>query len=352
MQLKSFNNPAIYVGIYYSKFAQEFFFMESLSDLRQLVQQEMESISLNETPADLYEPIRYSLSLHAKRIRPSLVLLSCRLFNGEVQKALKAAAGIELFHNFTLLHDDIMDNAPLRRSEPTVHARWSTNVAILSGDAMFTKAFQHIMMVDDDVLRPVLELFSETALFVCEGQQLDMDYEKMTNVKIADYIHMISLKTAVLLAASLKTGALIAKTRIENANHIYYYGLNLGIAFQLQDDILDAYADPEKFGKQVGGDIIANKKTYLMIAALNKANISQYEQLTEILNDKSDRSTPYNKVIRVLEIYKQLGVKEDAGKIVDHYYSEALKHVEKIDMPGDKKNILSQFAEQLMKREL
>lgn len=327
-------------------------YMHSLKELQALVQQEINSLQIKNAPHDLYEPIRYSMSLSAKRIRPALVLLSCELFGGDVHKAIKASVGIELFHNFTLLHDDIMDNAPLRRNKPTVHTKWNSNVAILSGDAMFTKAFQQMMLVDDEVMRPVLDLFSETALFVCEGQQLDMDYEKMLNIKIDDYINMITLKTAVLLAASLKTGALIAKTNAENAMHIYEYGKNLGIAFQLQDDILDVYADPEKFGKQIGGDIISNKKTYLLLTALYKANIDQYEAISNLLNDRKERFTPYEKVNRITAIYNELGVKEIAETEVNNYYSEALRHLDKIKISDENKKVLGEFGEHLMKREL
>ncbi|MEO8149398.1 MAG: polyprenyl synthetase family protein [Bacteroidia bacterium] len=326
--------------------------MHSLKELQALVQQEIDSLQIKTSPHDLYEPIRYSMSLSAKRIRPALVLLGCELFGGDARKAVKASIGIELFHNFTLLHDDIMDNAPLRRNQPTVHTKWNSNVAILSGDAMFTKAFQQMMMVDDEVMRPVLNLFSETALSVCEGQQLDMDYEKVLNIKIEDYLNMITLKTAVLLAASLKTGALIAKTNDENAIHIYEYGKNLGIAFQLQDDILDVYADPEKFGKQIGGDIIANKKTYLLLTALYKANIDQYEALSELLNDRKERFLPYEKVNRITTIYDELGVKEITETEVNKYYNEALKHLNKIEISDENKKVLREFGAHLMKREL
>lgn len=326
--------------------------MHSLKELQTLVQHEINTLQIKSTPHDLYEPIRYSMSLNAKRIRPALVLLACELFRGDVRKALKASVGIELFHNFTLLHDDIMDNAPLRRNQPTVHTKWNNNVAILSGDAMFTKAFQQMMHVDDEVMRPVLDLFSETALQVCEGQQLDMDYEKMLNIKIEDYLHMITLKTAVLLAASLKTGALIAKTTTDNAEHIYEYGKNLGIAFQLQDDILDVYADPEKFGKQIGGDIIANKKTYLLLTALDQANIDQYETISTLLNDRKERFAPFEKVNRVTAIYNELGVKEIAEKEMNNYYHIALEHLDKIEISNENKKALYEFGELLMKREL
>ena len=326
--------------------------MHSLKELQALVQVEIETLEIKTTPADLYEPIRYSLSLNAKRIRPALVLLGTELFGGDVTQALKAAVGIELFHNFTLLHDDIMDNAPLRRNQPTVHTKWNSNVAILSGDAMFTQAFQQMMLVPDEVMRPVLDLFSATAIEVCEGQQLDMDFEKMLTIKIKDYLQMIGLKTAVLLAASLKTGAIISKTTKENAEHIYEYGKNLGIAFQLQDDILDVYADPDKFGKQIGGDIISNKKTYLLISALYNANIDQYEALVELLHNQKERFSPYEKVNRITAIYNEIGVKEMAQTAVNSYYTEALTHLEKIEISDVNKQVLYDFGEMLMKREL
>jgi geranylgeranyl diphosphate synthase type II len=224
--------------------------MLSIQQLQSLVASEISAMPIKATPADLYNPIKYALSLNAKRVRPAMVLLSCQAFGGNIADALKPAIGIELFHNFTLLHDDIMDNAPLRRKEPTVHTKWNNNVAILSGDAMFAKSFQYILMAPDFATQAVGNIFAETALSVCEGQQYDMDYEKAGTIKIDDYIQMISLKTAVLLAASLKIGAILAHASDNNSNHIFEFGRNMGIAFQLQDDILDVYADPKNLANK------------------------------------------------------------------------------------------------------
>ena len=326
--------------------------MHSLTELQQFVQKEIDSLQIKTVPNDLYEPIRYLLSLGGKRMRPTLVLLSCELFGGDVNKALKAAAGIELFHNFTLLHDDIMDNAPLRRNMPTVHEKWNTNVAILSGDAMYTLAIQQMMQVENNVARKVMELFTETALHVCEGQQFDMDYERFNMVKIPDYIHMIELKTAVLLACSLKTGAIIANTSSDNAGHIYEFGKNLGIAFQLQDDILDVFGDKNKFGKQTGGDIVANKKTFLLLKALECANIDQYDLLQDLIVNRHEKYAPFEKVHKVSQLYEELGVKELAQVEVNNYYNFSLQHLEKIEISSENKQLLYEFAEQLMKREL
>ena len=236
--------------------------MHTIAEFKQQVDAEIARFVLNTTPRDLYEPITYMLSLDAKRMRPVLLLCGCEMFDGDLHKAMKPALGFEVFHNFTLLHDDIMDNAPLRRSMQTVHEKWNVNVAILSGDTMFVKACQLVMQVDDAVVRPVMELFHQTAIEVCEGQQLDMDFEKIRDVSIAGYIHMITNKTAVLLGASLKTGALIAGASDDDANHVYEFGKNIGIAFQLKDDILDVFGDDKKFGKLKGGDIVANKKNF------------------------------------------------------------------------------------------
>ena len=239
--------------------------MNSPEFFRNIIEAELRNPAFSDfgtKPAALYEPIRYMLSLGGKRLRPALLLMSTELFGGDYLKALSPALAIEIFHNFSLLHDDIMDKAPIRRSKPTVHKKWSADVAILSGDAMLVKSYQLMMRVEEQHLRKVLTLFSTTALQVCEGQQLDMDFENQKNVTIEDYIHMISLKTSVLLGVSLKTGAIIANAASEDADHIYLFGKNIGIAFQLLDDILDVYADSDKFGKQTGGDILSNKKHF------------------------------------------------------------------------------------------
>jgi geranylgeranyl diphosphate synthase type II len=241
--------------------------MHSIEQLQTIVNKAIADTKYTSEPAELYEPISYLMQLGGKRMRPVLVLISTELFGADVLKALDAAIGIELFHNFTLMHDDIMDKAPLRRGNPTVHVKWNESAAILSGDVMFVEAYKLMIKVEDSILRDVLDIFSDTASGVCQGQQADMNFEKRDHVGLDEYIEMIRLKTAVLLAGSMQIGALIGGAEKEQADLLYEFGENLGLAFQLQDDILDVYGDPEKFGKQVGGDILADKKTFLLIKA-------------------------------------------------------------------------------------
>src|SRR3978361_2125846 len=249
--------------------------MKKLKELQLLIEQALAELEVPQYPAELYEPIKYILSLGGKRMRPALLLMACDLFGGDVKKAISAALAIEVFHNFTLMHDDIMDNAPLRRGKTTVHERWNNNVGILSGDVMLIEGYKLMMQVDQPLLRPILNIFNETAVGVCEGQQLDMEFETRNNVGIDEYITMIRLKTAVVLGGALKIGALIGGASTADATLMHTFGEQLGIAFQWQDDILDVYGDPEKCGKQVGGDIISNKKTYLLLKALESAGHSQ-----------------------------------------------------------------------------
>jgi geranylgeranyl diphosphate synthase, type II len=301
-------------------------------------------------PRELYEPIQYMLQLGGKRMRPLLVLLGCELFDGKVTEAVPAALAVEVFHNFTLVHDDIMDNAPLRRNKPTVHEKWNTNIALLSGDAMLVKAYQLLAQYPSSLIGELLPVFNKTALEVCEGQQLDMNFEKVFKVKIQEYIHMISLKTAVLLAASLKMGALIGGAREEDAQRLYNFGKNIGIAFQLQDDILDVYGVPEKFGKQVGGDIIANKKTYLLLKAFELADQYTAEALSNwVFAPEFD---PGEKVKAVTEIYDYLQVKELARTEMLHYYDKGLSELTHVPVNEARKKTLIAFADQLMVREL
>ena len=242
--------------------------MKKLTELQSIIEEAITKLDIPQYPADLYEPVKYILSLGGKRMRPALLLMACDLFGGDVEAALSPALAIEVFHNFSLVHDDMMDNAPLRRGKATVHERWGQNAGILSGDVMLVLAYQLMMKVDDRLLRQVLDVFSQTAVGVCEGQQLDMDFEKLQTVGIDEYQNMIRLKTSVLLGGALKIGALIGGADMADAELLYGFGEHLGIAFQLQDDILDVYGDPDKFGKQVGGDIISNKKTYLLIKGI------------------------------------------------------------------------------------
>jgi geranylgeranyl diphosphate synthase type II len=316
----------------------------------QQIEDTISKINFNKAPNELYDPIRYTLGLTGKRLRPMLVFLGCDIFNGNTLEVVNAAAGIEVFHNFTLLHDDIMDNAPVRRGMPTVHAKWNSNVAILAGDTMFVKAFELMMMVPEVHLKAVLDLFCKTAIEVCEGQQLDMNFEKQNNVSIDEYIHMITLKTSVLLACSLKTGTIVAGANADDAKHIYEFGKNVGIAFQIQDDLLDAYGNAEKFGKQTGGDIIANKKTILYLEALQLANAEQKKQLQEIYRG-AIKLNDAEKVESVKSIFNALEIQKHVKALMDKYYNSALSHLALTNANDQKKESLVAFCNQLMQRE-
>ena len=312
------------------------------------IENALTSIEYTENPKELYEPISYILSLGGKRIRPTLVLLGCEMFDGDIDQAIDPAIGIEMFHNFTLLHDDIMDNAPLRRSKPTVHEKWNTNIAILSGDAMFVKSVQYISKVKNDILKEVLDLFNRSALIVCEGQQYDMNFEDRNDVSIEEYIQMIQAKTATLLACSLKLGAFIGNASDADAQELYNFGINIGIAFQLKDDLLDVYGESGKFGKQVGGDIIANKKTYLLIKALELSQNSISEELNSWLKSKENEQ----KVEMITAIYDQLKIKTITENAIDEYYNKAIENLTKISVEESKKEQLKQLTDKLMVREV
>jgi geranylgeranyl diphosphate synthase, type II len=303
-------------------------------------------------PKELYEPISYIMSLGGKRLRPVLVFLACDFFDGDTSKAIHPALAVELFHNFTLVHDDIMDKAPLRRNQPTVHIKWDDNTAILSADAMMVKAYQELCKADVSLLPKLLDIFSDTAVKVCEGQQLDMNFEKLPKVAILHYLKMIELKTAVLLGGSLKMGAVIGGAKEEDAQAIYNFGKHIGIAFQLQDDILDVFADAEKFGKQKGGDIIANKKTYLLLKAMEIAEGNRYmkEELQQWIN--APQFNPQEKVEAVTSIYNFLNVKDLAHQEMKKQYDLALTHLNPIPVSETKKQELITFAESLMVREI
>lgn len=324
--------------------------MQALSDYAQLVEQGLHQVVDKNTPANLYEPMRYLLKLSAKRLRPALLLMSCEQCGGKVTQALPAAYAIELFHNFTLMHDDIMDNAPLRRGKETVHEKWNNNIAILSGDAMYTLAFEQLCTIQTNTAK-LLKLFTTTALEVCEGQQLDMDYEQAAGLSISDYINMIRLKTAVLIGASLKMGAMIANAEENICNTLYEFGMQIGIAFQLQDDMLDAFGDGN-FGKQLGGDILSNKKTFLLLKALECANIDQYNLLTDLIANKKEKYAPYEKVQKVLSIYKDLGIKELTVAEVEKYKLSALQSLENASLTLTQKLSFIDFADLLMKRKI
>ena len=323
--------------------------MQKIQQYITLINQELADISYQKEPKELYLPIKYSLELGGKRLRPALLLLANDLFGGKTEHAINAALAIEIFHNFTLVHDDIMDNAPLRRNNPTVYKKWNTNIAILSGDVMFVNAIQFLAKSNPSYLVEILNIFNTTAIEVCEGQQLDMNFEKLNNVTIDQYINMIELKTAVLLAASLKIGAVLAHAKPEDANHIYEFGKNLGIAFQLMDDILDLYGDPKKFGKQIGGDVLANKKTYLLLKAQELAKNELKNELNFCLN--SAVLDKESKVKRVTKIFDSLNIKQKAEAEMNLFYNTALAHLDSINVPQDKKQVFEDFAKTLMNRE-
>lgn len=314
-----------------------------------IVDEELKKFPLHFSPAELYDPIRYMLSLGGKRLRPSLVMMSTELFDGDYTEAITPALGIEVFHNFTLMHDDIMDKAPLRRSKPTVYKKWNADIAILSGDTMFAKSCELMMHVNDKILRHVLNLFYMTAIEVCEGQQLDMNYETKPAVTINEYIHMIGLKTAVLVACSLKTGALIADASETDANHLYDFGKNIGIAFQLHDDMLDVYGDEQKFGKQTGGDILANKKTFLLLKALETAADKDAEELKRWIGMKEFDSR--KKIEAVKEIFSSLKIREATEEKMGEFFQQAIQSLNLISVSEERKTVMRNFAEKLMVRE-
>ncbi len=311
------------------------------------LEKEAEAIGLT-GPANLYQPIQYTLSMGGKRIRPVLVLMACDMFGGNIKTAMPAALGIEIFHNFTLLHDDIMDKASMRRNQPTVHKKYNENIAILSGDAMSNLAYRYMLGTDSPALKEVLSLFTETALQVCEGQQLDMDYEESLTVSIDDYLKMIRLKTAVLIAYSLKTGALLGNASPQDAGHLYEFGINLGLAFQLQDDLLDVYADQDKFGKKTGGDITSNKKTFLLLKSLELASPKQREVLLYwIRKEKFDAN---EKISSVKQIYNEINIQAISLDLIGYYYKKAMTELEAVDIETERKKGMTLLAGKMLKR--
>ena len=323
--------------------------MRDIQELQVLIQKAVEKMDFPPYPAKLYEPISYILDLGGKRMRPALLLMACDLFEGDVEKAMAPALAIEVFHNFTLMHDDIMDKAPLRRGKTTVHERWNANTAILSGDVMLIEGYKLIMQVDDHLLRTILTIFNQTAVGVCEGQQLDMEFEVRDDVNIIEYIEMIRLKTAVVLGGALKIGALVGGADRKDADLLLQFGENLGLAFQLQDDILDVYGDPEKFGKQVGGDILSNKKTYLLIKALELANDVHKAELNNWL--AAINYDAAEKVNAVTAIYNAVSVRQHAETEMHQYANKAFKALDELALPIEKKEYLRNFADSLMVRE-
>lgn len=322
--------------------------MHSISEYQSFISNHFSAISIEREPKNLYEPIAYILSLGGKRMRPVLTLMTAEIFNSDYKKALAAATAVEVFHNFSLIHDDIMDDAPLRRGNETVHEKWDVNTGILSGDAMLILAYQYFEQYEPKIFQSLAKLFSKTALEVCEGQQWDVDFEQRDDVSIPEYLKMIEYKTAVLVGAAMKMGAIVAETSEENANLIYDFGLNLGIAFQLQDDYLDAFGDPETFGKQVGGDIIENKKTYLYLKALEFSKKEEKEQLLHLFSIQPNDNT--DKVASVKEIFNRSGASEATQEAIKNYTFKAFERLEQMDIDTQKKTILKTFGENLMRR--
>ena len=324
--------------------------MFTASELLDIVRGHIAGLQFTRTPKGLYDPVSYVLSLGGKRIRPVLMLMAYNLYREDVKSILQPATGIEVYHNYTLLHDDLMDRADMRRGKATVHKVWNDNVAILSGDAMLVLAYQFMAQCASEKLKDVMDLFSLTALEICEGQQLDMEFEQRKDVKEGEYIEMIRLKTSVLLAASLKIGAILGGASKEDADALYDFGVNLGLAFQLKDDLLDVYGDPLRFGKNIGGDILCNKKTYLVIKAFEHANTDQ----EALLNDWFTREAfdPQEKIAAVTRLYNEIGVKALCENRIVEYSKRASESLNRVNVPGENKQELETMMNELMHREV
>lgn len=321
----------------------------SFSHILDLVNEDVKRMNWTREPYGLYEPIGYILSLGGKRIRPAVTLMACNLFSDDVTEAMKPALGLEVFHNFTLLHDDIMDKAGMRRGKPTVHKKWCDNTAILSGDVMQIEAYKLIAETPEKHLKVVLDLFSKTAAEICEGQQLDMEFEGRADVTPEDYIEMIRLKTAVLIAAGAQIGSIVGGGTEDDAQYLYNYGNAIGLAFQLKDDLLDVYGNEASFGKKIGNDILCNKRTYLHIEAKKLAKGEDAKELNYWLKN-NDKTQEQNKIKATTELYNRLEVKKHCENKMEDYYREALKNLDCIAVKNDKKTELRNLAENLMSR--
>ena len=320
--------------------------MQSFLELAQQFETKFNVRHFPKEPQTLYDAAQYILAIGGKRVRPVCVLMGNELFADINQDAWQVAAAIELFHNFSLIHDDIMDKAPLRRGMQTVHAKYGDATALLAGDVMFAQAYDYLTRIDLSYVQKIIKLFNQTSKEVCEGQQIDMDFEQMQNVGMEQYIQMITLKTSVLLAASLQLGAILGGAGEGNQQHIYSFGKNLGIAFQIQDDYLDAFGDPEKFGKQIGGDILSNKKTFLLLHAIEVATANQKKEIDTLIS-----TNPTDKVEKMLTIYKDCKVDEWAKELKEKYYKTALKNLADVAVLDIRKKPLYELATYLMERE-
>lgn len=318
--------------------------MQTIDKYIEIINNAIASIDYPQSPFGLYAPVKYQLDMGGKRVRPLLTVMACDMFGGDIEEAISPALGLEIFHNFTLLHDDVMDKADIRRGRPTVHKAWNENTAILSGDAMQIIATQKICEAPIRVLKEVLDLYNKTALEICEGQQFDMEFETREDVTREEYIEMIRLKTAVLIGCALKMGAIIAGATPSQADAMYKFGENIGLAFQLQDDYLDVYGDSETFGKKIGGDILNNKKTYMLISALSMAEGATKERLQALLAGKADDE----KIAQVTAIYGKLGIDKIAREKIAEYSQKALAYLNEIPNNGE----LMKFANSLTERKL
>ena len=323
--------------------------MYTYKELIEIVQQYFAAEHFTGTPAHLYEPIDYTLSQGGKRIRPVLLLAAADMLGADLEDARYAAIGLETFHNFTLLHDDLMDQSPMRRGKPTVYRKWDENTAVLSGDAMNILAWRYFLRKPHPQLLAILRTFEQTSMEICEGQQYDMDFEQRTDVRLDEYMEMIRLKTAVLLGCALKIGALYANAGPDDTQHLYQFGINLGLAFQLRDDLLDTYGDPATFGKETGTDIRDNKKTYLLLNALEKADPSRRQRLLALCSTRPEAAEA--KVAEVTEIYNSLGIKEITEQKISLLHQEALRHLQACSVSDERKKTLQNIAQTLLNRD-
>lgn len=319
--------------------------MRTFEEILRTIEEAIARLEFNQPPRSLFDPITYTLSLGGKRIRPALALMACDLFGGKNEDVLQPALGLEVFHNFTLLHDDLMDEADRRRDKPTVHKLWNPNVAILSGDAMLICAYQLVAKAND---KAILELFSRTALEICAGQQYDMEFESRSDVTEEEYIEMIRLKTAVLLACALKVGAMIGGASTADADALYDYGIHIGLAFQLQDDLLDVYGDPKTFGKNIGGDILCNKKTFLLINALSAASEEQRQVMEDWMARKSYDAQ--EKIAAFTNLYNELSIRDLTEHRIEDYYRMANEDLARLSVAPETLSVLKGTCDRLMKR--
>nr|WP_302962759.1 polyprenyl synthetase family protein [uncultured Prevotella sp.] len=322
--------------------------MLTATEIQEKVNAYIASLPYERRPKSLYDPIEYVLAAGGKRIRPSFVLMAYNLFHDDVDRILPVATALETYHNYTLLHDDLMDKADMRRGRPTVHKKWDDNTAILSGDTMLVLAYEHLAKCDTKYLKPALDLFTETALEVSEGQQFDMEFETRNDVAEEEYIEMIRLKTSVLLACALKMGAVVAGASDADANALYAFGEKVGLAFQLQDDLLDVYGDPKVFGKAIGGDITSNKKTFMLINAFNRADAGTRAELERWTT--ATEFDPAEKIAAVTEIYNRLGIDKLAEQRIKEYFEQSRLHLDELSVSDDRKAVLREYTERMMNR--